>query len=107
MNSDRLYRAFADPTRRRALRLLGLRKLCVCDLTEALRLPQPTVSRHLGTLHRAGLVRVEKKGKWRHYELLLKTDELGRSLLASLTAENDANGDVKRLKALPERSCES
>ena len=103
--SDLLYRAFADPTRRRALRLLSRRALCVCDLTALLRLPQPAVSRHLGTLQRTGLVRVERRGKWRHYALCAAPNKLERALLASLGSEADVDGDLKRLGAQPRRPC--
>lgn len=103
--SDLLFRAFSDPTRRRALRLLSRRALCVCDLTDALRLPQPMVSRHLGALQRAGLVRVEKRGKWRHYELAERKDKVGKALIACLASEADDNGDLKRLGEQPRRTC--
>lgn len=106
MSTDKLFRAFSEPIRRRALRLLNRRALCVCDLTEALRIPQPTVSRHLGALHRAGLVQVERKGKWRHYALAKRIGEVGRALVACLSKEPDANGDLERLKTMPRRSCE-
>ncbi len=103
--SDLLFRAFSDPIRRRALRLLSRRALCVCDLTDALHLPQPTVSRHLGALQRAGLVRVEKRGKWRHYALTNSRDKVARALLACLADEGDGNGDLLRLKSQPVRRC--
>jgi ArsR family transcriptional regulator len=104
--SDLLFRVFADPIRRRAVRLLGRGALCVCDLTDALRLPQPTVSRHLGSLQRAGLVRVEKRGRWRHYALAKSNDPLVASLLRSAAAEKDAHGDAKRMISLPRRACD-
>lgn len=104
--SDQLFRAFAEPVRRRALRLLSRRSLCVCDLTDALRLPQPTVSRHLGALQRAGLVDVKKRGKWRHYNLAARNNGVAKALLASLAKETDTNGDLKRLGAQPRRTCD-
>lgn len=103
--NDLLFRAFSDPTRRRALRLLSSGSLCVCDLTDALRLPQPTVSRHLGALQRAGLVSAIKKGKWRHYGLTGTRDGVTRSLLATLKAEGDSHGDGARLKTINRRNC--
>lgn len=105
MKSDILFRAFAEPVRRRALRLLSRRALCVCDLTEAMRLPQPTVSRHLGALQRAGLVTVQRRGKWRHYELAKRADKVGKALLACLASEPGDIGDMKRLEAQPRRTC--
>jgi ArsR family transcriptional regulator len=104
--SDLLFRAFADPIRRRALRLLGRRELCVCDLTDAMMLPQPTVSRHLSALQRAGLVRVERRGRWRHYALAGTKDVLVANLLRSAASEKDAAGDMNRLKSLPRRVCD-
>jgi ArsR family transcriptional regulator len=58
---DRLFRAFSDRTRLRILHLLQEGELCVCDLVSVLRVPQPTASRHLAYLRRAGLVRVRKE----------------------------------------------
>ncbi len=49
--------------------LLLERELCVCDIFEALRLPQSTVSRHLNKLKSAGLVLDRRDGKWVHYRL--------------------------------------
>jgi ArsR family transcriptional regulator len=41
----------------------------VGDLVEALDLPQPTVSRHLGRLRRAGWLRASRREPWVHYAL--------------------------------------
>jgi ArsR family transcriptional regulator len=101
---DPLFRAFAEPVRRRALRLLTKRALCVCDIVSALRLPQPTVSRHLGALQKAGLVDVRRGGKWRHYSLRAE-GKVAEALVAGLAAEGDGAGDLKRLAALPGRTC--
>jgi len=53
---DEVLKAVADPTRLRLLNLLRLGSICVCDLQAVLRIPQPTVSRHLAALRHAGLV---------------------------------------------------
>ena len=65
----RLFRALGDPTRLRLLALLGRGEVCVCDLVDALRVPQPTASRHLAALRRAGLVTVRKQGLWSYYAI--------------------------------------
>ncbi len=44
------------------LNLLRLGSICVCDLQAVLRIPQPTVSRHLAALRHAGLVSDVRKG---------------------------------------------
>lgn len=59
---DDVLKAAADPTRLRLLNLLRLGSICVCDLQAVLRIPQPTVSRHLAALRHAGLVNDVRKG---------------------------------------------
>ena len=44
-------------------------ELCVCDLTDALQLSQPKISRHLADLRKCGLVLDTRKGKWVYYKL--------------------------------------
>lgn len=78
---DALFKAFADPTRLRILSLLAAGELCVCDIVEILKLPQPTVSRHLGALRAAGLVEVEREWKFAHYRLAEPGDPVHRNLI--------------------------
>jgi len=60
----------ADRTRMRALMLMQSEdELCVCELTHALKLSQPKISRHLAQLREAGLVRVRREGLWMHYQI--------------------------------------
>ena len=55
---DLMFRAFSDRTRLRILCLLHQREFCVGDLVDILQAPQPTISRHLAHLRKAGLVAV-------------------------------------------------
>lgn len=64
-----VLRALADPTRLRILGLLRAGEVCVCHIHEALDVPQPTASRHLAYLRRAGLVDGRRDGPWVHYRL--------------------------------------
>ncbi len=64
-----VFRALADRTRLRILNLLQDGELCVCHLVNVLDVPQPTASRHLAYLRRAGLVVARKEGLWMHYRL--------------------------------------
>jgi arsenate reductase len=67
---EHFLRAVGDETRLRALLLLWTQgELCVCDLTEALALSQPKVSRHLATLRDAALVEDRRRGQWVFYRL--------------------------------------
>ncbi len=81
---DLMFRAFSDRTRLRILHLLGAGELCVCDIVRVLELPQPTVSRHLAYLRRAGLVTARKEGLWSHYALAAAKDGFHRKLLECL-----------------------
>ena len=63
------YKALADATRLRILALLVEGEVCVCDIHDTLRVPQPTASRHLGYLRRAGLVEARREGTWMHYRM--------------------------------------
>ncbi len=65
-----LFKGLADPVRMRIVHLLVQRdELCVCHLTDALALPQSTISRHLNTLKHAGLVSSERRGQWVYYRM--------------------------------------
>ncbi len=64
------FKALADPTRVAIVnRLAGADEVCVCDLTAAFELSQPTVSHHLKVLRAAGLVEAERRGRWAFYRL--------------------------------------
>ncbi|MGE5506995.1 MAG: ArsR/SmtB family transcription factor [Chitinophagales bacterium] len=56
-----------DPTRLKILRLLLEHELCVCQLVELLKLPQPTVSQHLAKLRMMRLVSERKSAQWVYY----------------------------------------
>lgn len=77
-----LFKGFADPTRVRILNLLSAGELCVCDLVALLRLSQPTVSRHLAYLRRAGLVVARPALKFTYYRLSEPGDPVHQRLVA-------------------------
>ena len=64
-----LAAALSDGTRLRILALLRDGEVCVCHIHEALGIAQPTASRHLAALRRAGLVDTRREGLWVHYRL--------------------------------------
>ena len=65
------FKAIADDTRLRLINLLitSREPLCVCEIVDALRLPQYQVSKHLAILKTAGLISVEKEGTWGYHYL--------------------------------------
>jgi DNA-binding transcriptional ArsR family regulator len=62
-------KALAHPARLRILALLRGGELCVCQITEVLKLAPSTISEHLSLLRRAGMVEERKEGKWVFYAL--------------------------------------
>jgi DNA-binding transcriptional ArsR family regulator len=65
---DRLFRTLADPTRRAIFeRLCREGEQTVAALTARAKVSQPAVSKHLGVLKQAGLVRDRHEGRQTHY----------------------------------------
>lgn len=64
MHVEAIFRALADPTRLRIVRLLGAMELAVGELAQVLGQSQPRVSRHVGILCDAGLAERRREGSW-------------------------------------------
>jgi ArsR family transcriptional regulator len=82
---EALFKALADATRLRILALLVGGEICVCEIHGALKLPQPTVSRHLAYLRRSGLVATRRDGLWIHYRIASPDDTVLRTLTEIVT----------------------
>ncbi len=68
-----VFKALGDPVRLRLVSLIGARQggeVCVCDLTSAFDLTQPTISHHLKILREAGLIDSQRRGTWVYYRLV-------------------------------------
>ena len=110
-----LFRAMADETRLRALVLMGIEgELCVCELTHALDVSQPKMSRHLGVLREAGLVADRRVRMWVHYRLAEDMPAWTREALDAVVRGNAGapqfRTDRERLSRMPDRPgecCES
>lgn len=99
--ANAMFRAFADETRLRLLHLLRAEEVCVGDIVGTLELPQPTVSRHLAHLRRAGLIEARRDGVWRYYRLTPPGTQLHEHLVACL---DSCFGDVPVIKEDVERA---
>jgi ArsR family transcriptional regulator len=80
-----VFKALGDPVRLRLVSLIGARHggdVCVCDLTSAFDLSQPTISHHLKVLRQAGLIDGERRGTWVYYRLVPAALEGVAQLLA-------------------------
>ncbi|MFE6685152.1 ArsR/SmtB family transcription factor [Streptomyces sp. NPDC057743] len=96
----KVFKALGDPVRLRLLSMIASRaggEVCVCDLTPAFDLSQPTISHHLKLLRQAGLIDCERRGTWVYYWLLPEmTDRLAgvltRPASDSLPTPTDPTG---------------
>ena len=76
------FQALSDTNRIRILKMLEVRPLCVCEITEILKLANSTVSKHLSILRESEFILDEKDGKWVNYFLnKLKKDDYVSGLL--------------------------
>lgn len=66
---DKVFKAMADPTRRRILELLHLREMTAGELAAQFELSKPTLSGHFAVLREADLVMSEKIGTSITYRL--------------------------------------
>lgn len=72
---SKVFKALSDPNRLRIIKMLQIRPLCVCEITEILQLATSTVSKHLSILRDSDLIIDEKEGKWVNYRLNRSGDD--------------------------------
>ena len=68
-----VFKALGDPVRLRLVSLIGAHQggqVCVCELSTAFSLTQPTISHHLKVLREAGIIDCERRGTWVYYWLV-------------------------------------
>ena len=99
---ESVFKALADATRLRILGLLLAGEVCVCDIHESLKIPQPKASRHLAYLRRSGLVQTRREGLWIHYRLGKLTDPVMAAIVDAvrhaLTHIDAVHRDGERLQ---------
>lgn len=72
---SRVFKALADPTRRRVLELLRQRPMTAGELSEHFPVSKPTMSAHFAVLREADLVDASKQGVTITYRLKLSVLE--------------------------------
>jgi ArsR family transcriptional regulator, arsenate/arsenite/antimonite-responsive transcriptional repressor len=97
-----MTKALADGNRLRIIvALMENDELCVCQITEMLRLATATVSRHMSVLQKARLVDSRKDGRWAFYRLVdTFHDLLRRWLRESLAGSPEIAADRLRLTTI-------
>jgi ArsR family transcriptional regulator len=101
-----IFKALADGTRLRVLKLLGRGELCVCEIAAALDLEQPRLSFHLRILKEAGIILDRRQERWIVYRLN-DADMFIRFLLLAIEeriSPEQARLDLDRLAAFGGRS---
>ena len=83
-------RAISEPSRARAIALLGHGEHCVCDVGAALGVSTALVSHHLRVLRASGLLRERHAGRWVYYSLDLERVAQLRRALDQLLTPSDA-----------------
>jgi ArsR family transcriptional regulator, arsenate/arsenite/antimonite-responsive transcriptional repressor len=81
-----VFKALGDPVRLRLVSLIGAHQggeVCVCELTTAFDLTQPTISHHLKVLREAGIIDGERRGTWVYYWLVPAALERMAALLSA------------------------
>lgn len=87
MKATDFFSALANDTRLRCLSLLSRHaELCVCELTHALGLSQPHISRHLAQLRELGIVADRREGLWVYYSINPRLPTWARAVLEETAA---------------------
>lgn len=92
----KVFRALADDNRLEILELLMSGEKCGCELLEALKIGQSTLSHHMRILCEAGLVDACKEGKWMHYSLSAEGSVQARTLTEKYTLSPDKACSYKK-----------
>ena len=83
-----MFRLLSDKTRLHILMLLSAGERNVSSLCDELRLPQPTVSHHLGLLRMSNVIGNRRAGKQVFYGLNGKVDASSSSLIIGVHRYN-------------------
>jgi DNA-binding transcriptional ArsR family regulator len=96
------FNAVAEPRRREILTFLAVQERPVSDLVDALRMEQPSVSKHLRVLKEVGLVRARRDGR----KILYRTNAEGIRPLHEWTStfERLWSNQLQRIKERAERN---
>lgn len=89
MTPTTLFKCLADDTRSKiTLLVVHEGELCVCELTAALQLSQPKISRHLALLRSTGLLMDRRQGQWVYYRLNPDLPDWITTVLKDVVAAN-------------------
>jgi ArsR family transcriptional regulator, arsenate/arsenite/antimonite-responsive transcriptional repressor len=93
------FRAVADETRWRIVRLVMDRALCVCELSDILGMPQSSVSSHVQIIRKAGLLESETRGKWTYFRIERGQLALLKAVLKNFPDSGNFSADAEKAEA--------
>ena len=93
------FRALADETRWRIVRLVAERALCVCELADILEMPQSSVSSHVQIIRKAGMLESETCGKWTYFRIARVHLPLLKAVMKNFPGSGLRAADLKRAEA--------
>jgi len=108
---DQTFAALADPTRRRILEHLSHGDTNVTEIAKPHQMSLPAVSKHLGVLERAGLIKREKQGRVHQLKLEAKPMKMAQQWIEEYRRFWDENLDrledyLKQLQPTEEKKHE-
>lgn len=108
MSPTQFFKCLSDETRLRCITLLQKEgKLCVCELTTALALSQPKISRHLASLRQCSLLQDSREGQWVFYQINPALPDwvnpLLNNALSAVELTNSFKNDLDRLQKMKNR----
>ncbi|WCE31848.1 metalloregulator ArsR/SmtB family transcription factor [Vibrio sp. SCSIO 43137] len=108
MLPHQFFKLLSDETRVRCLLMVAReQQACVAELTEALQVSQPKVSRHLAMLRSSGVLVDIRQGQWVFYRLAEDLPGWMRKQIADLVKSNclkeEYQKDIERLQAMTGR----
>ena len=95
----KFFRAVADGTRWRIIRLVMDRALCVCELADILGMPQSSVSSHVQVIRKAGLLESETCGKWTYFRIARGHLAILKSFLRHFPDAAESAADAERAES--------
>lgn len=84
-----IFKALSDANRLKILEMLADGELCACRIQDNLDITQPTLSHHMSTLQKSGLVNVRKSGQWSHYSINIEALDEVMVYVSSLIPKGD------------------
>ncbi len=108
ISPTQFFKCLSDETRLRCVTLMQKEgKLCVCELTTALDLSQPKISRHLASLRQCGLLQDSREGQWVFYQINPNmpdwTGPLLKNALQAVESTTVFKEDLQRLQKMENR----